>query len=297
MSEGGQGQVLIQEGDETLLLDEDRNCTYEQPGWRVLCDQNGMVLWDSDSQLCIEQDELDEDLLAMQTRSVHKQAQESLVEQNQRLQTELSWAQFTHQSDVERMQEMMSQKEARNQADFRAIAAELERKKAEFAEERRLVLDKCEMALRDKQVEGDAALRANQADSNAAIRAEQIKSNEQQMALDAKWATWVNQMQVEQAKKQKDVNNDFMCHIAELQQQRVQQDAWYGELQQRLHVSESAAQSSIMYQLHSNPLVLVHHHCHRCHISCRRYSAHQCLRVCHKHRSRKGHVVSSHHTH
>ncbi len=51
------------------------------------------------------------------------------------------------------------------------------------------------------------------------------------MALNAKWATWVNQMQAEQAQKQKEMNDDFTRHIAELQQQRVQQDAWYGELQ------------------------------------------------------------------
>ncbi len=119
------------------------------------------------------------------------------------------------------------------------------------------MLDKCETALHDKQAEGDAALRASQAESHAAIRVEWLKSNEKQMELDAKWATWVNQMQADQAKKQKDVINNFVCHIAELQQQRAQQDEWYGELQQRLHVSESAAQSSVLYQSHSSLLVSV----------------------------------------
>ncbi len=66
-----------------------------------MCDQNGMVLWDADGQICIEQeDEVDKDLLVLQMRSVHKQAPESLVEQNEQLQT-----------------------------------AELEKKKAEFAKE------------------------------------------------------------------------------------------------------------------------------------------------------------------
>ncbi len=44
VSEGDNGQVPIHEGDGTLLLDEDGHCIYEQSGWRVLCDQHGMVL-------------------------------------------------------------------------------------------------------------------------------------------------------------------------------------------------------------------------------------------------------------
>ncbi len=134
-----------------------------------------------------------------------------------------------HQTDVEHAQQLMSQREVQNQADFRAMTAELEWKKVEFTEEQRFALDKCETVLHMKQAEGDAALSANQAESdmalhakqaesNAAIRAEQIKSNEQQAELDAKWAAWVNQLQAEQAKKQKDVNDDFACCIADLQQ-------------------------------------------------------------------------------
>ncbi len=96
------------------------------------------------------------------------------------------------------------------------MAVELEQKKTEFAEERRLALEKYEATLRDKQAESDAVLHTSQADRNAAIRVEQAQSTQQQMALDAKW---VNQLQVDQAKKQKDVNDDFMHLIAELQQQ------------------------------------------------------------------------------
>ncbi len=91
-------------------------------------------------------------------------------------------------------------------------------------------MEKCETALCAQQVEGDAALHANQAENdmalrtkqtenNAAIRVEWIKSNEQQAALDAKWAAWVNQLQAEQVKKQKEMNDDFACCIANLQQQ------------------------------------------------------------------------------
>ncbi len=93
-----------------------------------------MVLWDEDGQLCIEQEDVDEDLLALQTRLVHKQAPESLVEQNQQLQAELSQAQFAHQSDVECAQQLIAQRDVQNQADFRAMVVELEQKTAEFAE-------------------------------------------------------------------------------------------------------------------------------------------------------------------
>ncbi len=60
---------------------------------------------------------------------------------------------------------------------------------------------------------------AKQAESDAAIWAEWIRSNEKQKELDAKWATWVNQLQVEQAKKQKDANDELMRRIANLKQQ------------------------------------------------------------------------------
>ncbi len=103
---------------------------------------------------------------------------------------------------------------------------------------------KSEAALRANQAENDTALHAKQVESNAAIRVEWIKSNEKQAELDPKWAAWVNQLQAEQAKKQKDVNDDFTHHIANLKQQRAQQDEWYGELQQRLHISETSAQSN-----------------------------------------------------
>ncbi len=60
---------------------------------------------------------------------------DSLVEQNQWLHSELDQSQFAHQTNVERAQELMLQKEAQNQADFRAMMAELERKKMAWMEE------------------------------------------------------------------------------------------------------------------------------------------------------------------
>ncbi len=103
-------------------------------------DENGMILWNRKEQMCIEED-MDEDFLALQTRSVRKQVPtmavelDSLVEQNQQLQTELGQSQFAHQTDVERAQELMAQKEVQNQADFKAMTAELEWKKVELMEE------------------------------------------------------------------------------------------------------------------------------------------------------------------
>ncbi len=173
MNEAKSCQVPIRNGDGELLYDEDGNYMYEQPGWRVLRDQNGMVLWDDDGQLCI--DEVEEDELALQTRSVHKQAPESLLEQNQRLQVELQQSQFVHQSDVKRAQQMLTQAEAQNQTDFCAMVAELETKRMEFAEERRLELEKYQKALC-----------ASRADKEAS---------------DTKWAAWVQQLQMDQVQK------------------------------------------------------------------------------------------------
>ncbi len=132
---------------------------------------------------------------------------DSLVQQNQWLQTELGRAQFAHQTDVEHAQELLSQQEAQSQANHRAMAAELEKRKTAFTEERRLEAERNETALRAKQKE-----------SNAAIRAEWIRSDEKQKELDTKWAAWVNQLQADQAKKQKDTNDELTRCITNLKQ-------------------------------------------------------------------------------
>ncbi len=83
--------------------------------------------------------------------------------------------------------------EVQNQMDFHAMAAELEKKKVEFEDRQRLEVEKYQKVLC-----------ASQADK---------------MANDTKWAAWAQQLQVDQATKQKEVADDFAHRIAELQQQ------------------------------------------------------------------------------
>ncbi len=126
------------------------------------------------------------------------------------------------------------------------MAAELEMRKAEFEEEKCRALATHDKTLRDKQAE-----------CNAAIHAKWVQSMQQKAMTDAKWAAWVQQLQADQAQKQKEVSNGFTAHIAELQKQRAEQDAWYGTLQQQVHISEPVAQPSALYQSQSSPLVSV----------------------------------------
>ncbi len=99
------------------------------------------------------------------------------------------------------------------------MVGELEKKKAEFAEERHLALEEYEATLRNKQAESDAALHASQTERNDAVHAERAQSTQQKTMLDAKWATWVKLLQEDQAQKQKDANDGLVHRIAKLQQQ------------------------------------------------------------------------------
>ncbi len=175
------------------LEDDDGNYFFAELGWHVIRDQFGMVCWDSERQLCWE--EVDEDELVLQTKSARKQASESLLVQNQRLQGELEQAQFTHQSDVERARELIARTEAQNQAEFREMMDELEKKKTEFAKEQRLEVERYEEAL----------------------RMERVRSAQQKAANDQKWAACVQQRQVAQAEKQKEAADESACRIAELE--------------------------------------------------------------------------------
>ncbi len=65
-----------------------------------------------------------------------------------------------HQTDVERAQDLMSQKEAQNQANFRAMTAELEQKKMAWMEEQHIDVEKSKATLREKQKESEVAIRA-----------------------------------------------------------------------------------------------------------------------------------------
>ncbi len=116
--------------------------------------------------------------------------------------------------------------------------------------------------LHAKQLENETTLHKKQKENKAAIQAaihtEWKQSEEKQKDGDAKWAAWVTQLQADLAKKQKEASDDHVRRIAELDQQRMQQDEQYSELQQRMHVSESSAQSTILYQCHGDPSVSVH---------------------------------------
>ncbi len=73
-------------------------------------------------------------------------------------------------------------------------------------------------------------------------------SQEEKAASDTKWATWVQQLQVEQALKQEKMAEDYARRFAE-------QDALCKELQQKMYVSEPVAVSKIVYPSQSMPLV------------------------------------------
>ncbi len=77
---------------------------------------------------------------------------------------ELDQSLLTHRNDVERAQEMMLQREAQVQSDFRAMMAEFKWKKVKWAEEWRVNMEKSDAAL--------AALQEKQKESEAAICAE-----------------------------------------------------------------------------------------------------------------------------
>ncbi len=108
-------QNPVRNGDGNLLLDEDGNYMYKEPGWRVQHDQSGMVVFDDEQQLCWRQ--VDKDLLALQTRAAHDQVPESLIEQNQRLQAELEQSQFVHRSDIKSAEQMLVQQAAQLQTE------------------------------------------------------------------------------------------------------------------------------------------------------------------------------------
>ncbi len=75
---------------------------------------------------------------------------------------------------------------------------------------------------------------------------------------DEEWAAWMQQLQTDQAakeKKEKEATDCLTCRIAELEQQRMEQDARYGQLQQKLHISESVAPSKTLCQSQGIPSV------------------------------------------
>ncbi len=105
----------------------------------------------------------------------------------------------------------------------------------EFEVKEKRTLETCEKTLHDSQAE-----------KTAAVHAERVQSVQQKAVTDEKWAAWVQQLQADQAKKQKEETDDLKRRIVALQQERMQQ---------KLHVSEPVARSGALYQSQSSPLV------------------------------------------
>ncbi len=167
-------------------------------------------MYDKNGDLCFE--EVDEDELALMMWSVPRRASvtaahmDSMTEQNQQLRMELDQSLFAHQTDAERAKEITKQRDVQVQSEFRAMRAEIEKRQVEWAEKARV----------DKQ-RSDAALHEQQKESNV------------------KWVAFVQQLQDDQAKCQKEVDDDYVHHVAELDKQRVQQEERHAEQQWRLH--------------------------------------------------------------
>ncbi len=67
----------------------------------------------------------------------------------------------------------------------------------------------------------------------------------------------MQQLQDDQAKRQKEADDDYACHVTEMDKQCTQQAERHVEVQRRLHVSQTSAQSPTLYQFHSCPSVQV----------------------------------------
>ncbi len=131
------------------------------------------------------------------------------------------------------------------------MRAEFEKRQAEWVEKVHVNKETSDTALREQQKEHDVALREQQKEHNTAL-------HEQQKESDAKWAAFVQQLQDDQAKCQKEADDDYAHHIAELDKQHVQQDERHIKAQWRLHVSQTSAQSSVLYQFRGDLSVQVH---------------------------------------
>ncbi len=130
------------------------------------------------------------------------------------------------------------------------MRAEFEKRQAEWAETACADKERSEAALCEQQREHDMALREQQRESDTVLCDQQKESN-------AKWEAFVQQLQDDQAKCQKEVEDDYVHRVAELDKQRMQQNEQHIEAQQRLHVSQTSAQSSVLYQFCSDPSVQV----------------------------------------
>ncbi len=104
----------------------------------------------------------------------------------------------------------MKQRDAQVQSDFRAMRAEFEKRQAEWVE--KVCIDK------EK--------------SDAAIRVEQQQSKESE----AKWMAFVQQLQDDHVKCQKEADDDHVHCATEIEKQHVQQEERHTEQQWRLRL-------------------------------------------------------------
>ncbi len=206
-SKDGDWRDPLLEGNRTHLMDGNGQLLYKEPGWHLLRDQNGYGLCDDDGNLCFEQ--VDEDELTLMMQSIPRRApvmaahMDSVTEQNQQLRMELDQSLLAHWTDAESAKEVTKQKDAQVQSDFRAMRVEFEKRQVELAEK----------AHADKE-RSDAALCEQQRERNMAL-CEQKES-------DAKWEAFVQQLQDDQVKHQKEVEDDYMHCIAKFDKQHVQ---------------------------------------------------------------------------
>ncbi len=209
MGEDGDEQVPLLEGNGNQLTDMDRQLIYKTLGWRLLHDQNGYALCDQDGNLCFE--EVNEDELAMMMQLVPQRAPvtaeqvDSVIEQNQQLQSELDQLLLAHRTDAERAHEIMKQRDAQVQSDFRAMTAEFEK----------------------RQVEWVKKVHVDKEKSDAAICVEQQRSKESK----AKWTAFMQWLRDDQVKHQKEADDDNACRATEIEKQCEQQEEQHLEVQ------------------------------------------------------------------
>ncbi len=149
--ENGNGRVLLLEGDGTQLVDTEGQHVYETPSWRLLRDQHGYALCDQDGNLCFEQADEDELALMMQlvprTALTTAEQMDSMIEQNQQLQSELDQSLLAHWTDAKQARDITKQRDAQVQSDFRAMKAEFEKRQAEWVKKVHVDKEKSDAAI------------------------------------------------------------------------------------------------------------------------------------------------------
>ncbi len=194
-------------------MDTEGQPVHETSGWHLLHNQHGYALCDTDGNFCFE--EVDEVQLALLMRSVPRRApimteqMDSVIEQNQQLRLELEQSLLTHRTDAKRACEAMKQKDVQVQSDFRVMRTEFEKRQVEWAEKAHVDQEKYEVS----------------------IHVERKWSNKQCKESDVKWTAFMQPLQDDQAKRQKEAEGEHICLKAEVVKQRVQHEERHAEQQ------------------------------------------------------------------